>query len=263
MDYVDVAGLRIGFRRSGVGTPLVLLHGAVCDGRVWRVQLESFADEFTVVAWDAPGCGGSADPPPVFRMNDFADALSGLLDVLDVGPAHVLGHSWGSTLALKLYLRRPSAVRSLVLVGAYAGWAGSLPPGEVEQRLRFALHVADLGPDAFEPSSMRGLFSNAMPPERAQELTTIMRETRPAGTRTMALALADTDLREALPSVTVPTLVLCGEADERSPLSVGRELHSAIPGSHLAVLPGLGHVCYLESAAAFDAELRGFLIAQS
>ena len=263
MDYVDVAGLRLGFRRRGAGTPLVLLHGAVCDSRVWSVQLESFADAFTVVAWDAPGCGGSADPPPDFRMGDFADALAGLLDALDLGPAHVLGHSWGSTLALELCLRRPAAVRSLVLVGAYAGWAGSLSAGEVEQRLQLALRVADLGPDAFEPSSIRGLFSDAMPAERAQELASIMRETRPVGTRTMALALAEADLREALPSIGVPTLVVCGDADERSPLSVGRQLHSAIPGSTLNVLPGLGHECYLESAVTFDTEVRRFLLAES
>lgn len=263
MDYVDVAGLRIGFRRRGAGTPLVLLHGAVGDSRVWRVELESFADAFTVVAWDAPGCGGSADPPPDFRMGDFADALAGLLHALDLGPAHVLGHSWGSTLALELYLRHRSAVRSLVLVGAYAGWAGSLPRGEVEQRLQFALHVADLGPDAFEPTSMRGLFSDAMPAERAQELASIMRDSRPVGTRTMALALAEADLRAALPSIGVPTLVVCGDADERSPLSVGRELHSAIPRSALAVLKGLGHECYMESADTFGAEVRRFLLAQS
>ena len=263
MDYVDVAGLRIAFRRSGAGTPLVLLHGGVCDSRVWRVELESFADAFTVVAWDAPGCGGSADPPPDFRMGDFAGALAGLLGALDLGPAHVLGHSWGSTLALELCLRQPTAVRSLVLVGAYAGWAGSLPASEVEQRLKFALHIADLGPDAFEPTSMRGLFSDATPAERAQELISIMRESRPVGTRTMAQALAQADLRDALPSIAVPTLLVCGDADERSPLSVGRDLHSAIPASKLAVLPGLGHECYLESADIFDDEVRRFLLAQS
>lgn len=57
---------------------------------------------------------------------------------------------------------------------------------------------------------MRGLFSDAMPPERARELAAIMRETRPVGTRTMALALAAADLRNALPTIGVPTLVVCG-----------------------------------------------------
>ena len=63
MEHVDVGGLRVAFQRQGHGPVLLLLHGAVCDSRVWRVELESFSDAFTVVAWDAPGCGGSADPP--------------------------------------------------------------------------------------------------------------------------------------------------------------------------------------------------------
>lgn len=263
MDYVDVEGLRIGFQRRGAGPPLLFLHGAVCDSRVWRVEIDSFADAFTVVAWDAPGCGGSSDPPAEFRMGDYADVLSGLIEKLDVGgPVHMVGHSWGSTLALELCRRQPATVRSLVLVGAYAGWAGSLPPNEVEQRLGFALSIAERGADAFDPMSMRGLFSNAMPQDRARELRTIMSEIRPVGTMTMAHALAEADLRDALPDIRVPTLVVCGSADERSPLSVARELHRSIPGSTLAVLPGLGHECYLESASVFEEEVRRFLVDQ-
>lgn len=90
-----------------------------------------------------------------------------------------------------------------------------------------------------------------------------MRETRPVGTRTIALALAGADLRDALPTIGVQTPVVCGDADERSPLSVGRELHSAIPGSTLAVLSGLGPECYLESADIFGAEVRRFLLGQA
>ena len=262
MDYVDVAGMRIGFRRRGAGPPLLLLHGAVCDSRVWRVELDSFADAFTVIAWDAPGCGTSWDPPTDFRMGDYAETLSGFLATIELGPAHVLGHSWGSTLALELCRRHPSTVRSLVLVGGYAGWAGSLPPEEVRQRLEFALRVADLGPNAFDSTTVRGLFSDAMPPDRARELRMIMSDVRSAGTATMARALAEADLRDALPGITVPTLVVCGDADERSPMSVAGELHRSIPGSTLAVLPGLGHECYLESATVFEAEVRRFLLAQ-
>jgi pimeloyl-ACP methyl ester carboxylesterase len=46
MEHVDVEGLRIAYRREGAGSPLVLLHGAVCDGRVWRVELDGFAADF-------------------------------------------------------------------------------------------------------------------------------------------------------------------------------------------------------------------------
>jgi pimeloyl-ACP methyl ester carboxylesterase len=260
MDHVEVAGLRIAFRRQGDGQPLLLLHGAVSDSRVWRVELESLSDAFTVVAWDAPGCGGSSDPPEHFRMAEYADGLARFIDALGLERPHVLGHSWGSTLALELYRQRPTLVRSLILVGAYAGWAGSLPPREVEQRLQFALRTADLGPNEFDPASMPGLFSDAMPHDRAEELARIMSEIRPVGTRTMAYALAEADLRDVLPRIDVPTLLLFGDADERSPLNVARELHASIPRSTLTVMPGLGHECYLESATTFETEVRKFLL---
>ena len=260
MEQVKVGSMEIAFRRRGRGPALVLLHGAVSDGRVWRVELESFSDEFTVVAWDAPGCGHSSDAPEGFRMGDFADCLAGFIEATGLQPAHVLGHSWGTTLALELYRRRPATVASLVLVGAYAGWAGSLPPEEVQRRLEFALAAADsVAVGQWDPTSMPGLFSDAMPADRAAELVAIMSDIRPAATRTMAHALAEADLRDALSHVGVPTLLVSGDADQRSPVHVAQQLHEAIPGSTLTILAGLGHECYLESAAAFDAAVRPFL----
>ena len=258
MDTVEVAGLRSAYRSAGAGPPLLLLPGGVCDSRVGRRQLESLSDRWTVVAWDAPGCGTSSDPPPEFRMPQFAECLAGFIDAIGLERPHVVGHSWGSSLALELYNLRPERVASLVLVGAYAGWAGSLPPDEVQRRVRFALETADAGP--FDPRSMRGLFSDVMPNDTADELASIMSEIRPAGTRTMALALAEADLRNVLPRVAVPTLLLCGDADERSTPTVAGDMHAAIPGSTLAVLPGLGHECFLESPDVFDAEVRAFLL---
>ncbi|CAN5804044.1 hypothetical protein BH24ACT2_BH24ACT2_10470 [soil metagenome] len=63
VEHVEVLGLQVAYRRAGEGPLLVLLHGGLCDSRVWRVQLEELSDEYTVVAWDAPGCRGSSDRP--------------------------------------------------------------------------------------------------------------------------------------------------------------------------------------------------------
>ncbi len=259
LDAVDVAGVRIAYQKRGAGPPLLLLHGAPSDSRVWRVELESLSDAFTVIAWDAPGCGESDDPPPDFRMAEYADCLSGFIHALGVQRPHLLGHSWGSTLAIEVSRRHPAAVRSLVLVGAYAGWAGSLPPDQVAQRLAFALQVAELPAGAFDPTTMSGLFSDVMPKDRAAELMKLMSETRGPGLRTMAHTLAEADLRDALPHIAVPTLLLYGDADERSPLNIARQLHASIPGSTLTVMPGLGHECFLESAEAFATEVRTLL----
>lgn len=74
MGMITVGDLRVGYERAGDGPPLVLLHGYVGDGpTTWRWQLEQLADEFTVVACDAPGAGRSSDPPETLGMAGYAD----------------------------------------------------------------------------------------------------------------------------------------------------------------------------------------------
>jgi pimeloyl-ACP methyl ester carboxylesterase len=67
MRQICVNGLRIAYEQVGDGPPVVLLHGGLSDHREWRRQLLGLADEFTVVAWDAPGCRESSDPPEIQR----------------------------------------------------------------------------------------------------------------------------------------------------------------------------------------------------
>ena len=254
---VDVGGLRIGYRLAGTGEgpPVVLLHGGVSDGRVWRRAMADLADGFTVVAWDAPGCGESDDPPESFSLADYADCLAGFIAALGLDRPHVVGHSFGGGLAIELAHRHPSVPRSLVLVGAYAGWAGSLPAEEVDARLASFLALEE----PFVPRSFPGLFSDAMPPEAAAELTRIMEDVRLAPSKTMIRAFAAADLRPALPAIDVPTLLLYGEDDVRSPRFVADHLHTNIPGSQLVMLPRLGHELYLESPETFIDAIRPFL----
>ncbi len=259
MEQIDVGGLTIGFRRAGTGPALVLVHGGLGDSRAWRDQLEDLSDEFTVVAWDAPGCGGSSDPPEDFSLADYADCLAGFIDALGLDRPHMLGHSFGGGLVLQLGARHPEVPRSLVVVGGYAGWGGSLPADEVAARLELALRQADELPKPIEPESVPGLVSPAMPRERIEELAAIMSEARPTGTRVMARAFAAADLRGVLARIQAPTLVLVGSDDERAGGPVAAALDAAIPASTLKVLPGLGHECYLEAPETFAAEVRGFL----
>jgi pimeloyl-ACP methyl ester carboxylesterase len=172
----------------------------------------------------------------------------------------VCGLSWGGGLALELYRRHPQIPRSLVLASAYAGWAGSLPPEVVTDRLRRALAEAELPPAQWVPGYLDGLFTDEAPAELVREALAIMLDTRPGGMRPMVQAFAEADLREVLPRIGVPALLLYGEADRRSPpADVGRDLHGKIPGSRLVVIPGAGHQCDLEAPDRFNAEIRSFL----
>lgn len=260
MDEVGVAGLRVAYERAGDGPPLVLLHGFVGDGpATWRHQIDGLSDEFTVVAWDAPGAGRSSDPPGSFRLPDYADCLAGFVDALGLERPHVAGLSFGGALALEFYRRHPAVPSTLVLAGAYAGWPGSLAPDVVDQRLRQSLQVAGLPPDEFVAALLPSMFSESAPADRVAAFAAAVAEFHPAGFRAMALSSADADLRDVLPRITVPTLLLYGDRDVRAPLSVAEHLHAAIPASRLVVLPGVGHVSPVEAADRFAAEVRSFL----
>ena len=188
----------------------MLLHGAMADNRDWHLQLADLARDFTVVAWDAPGCGGSFDPPDDFGL-------------------------------------------------AYAGWAGSLGREEAERRRRWGHSVADLPPRQVATDFAATLFTEEVPRQIVQGYLELMTDFRPVGVRAMANALADADLREVLPGIDVPTLIVHGDADQRAPLRVAQELHVRIPGSKLVVSPGSGHMVTLEAPERVNDEVRSFL----
>ncbi len=256
---VEVGGRTVAFERRGDGPPLVLLHGAFADRRDWRPQLASLSGDFTVVAWDAPGCGGSFDPPADYGLDGYADCLAAFIEALGLERPHVLGLSFGSGLALELFRRHPALPRSLLLVSAYAGWAGSLGREVAEQRRRSFLRDANRPIEEVVREFSTTLFTDSVPPELVDEVVEVMMDSRPAGLHAMANAFADADLRDVLPKIDVPTLLLYGDADMRSPVSVGEALHARIPASALVVIPGVGHMVNLEAPERFDEEVRGFL----
>jgi len=259
MEMIEVDGLRIAYERAGAGPPLVLLHGYVGDGpTTWRRQLEGLCDQFTVVAWDAPGAGGSADPPASFGMAGYADCLAGFVDRLRLERPHVAGLSFGGALALELYRRHSAIPMTLILASAYAGWAGSLPADVAQQRLQQALVLAKLSPDEFVGRLLPTMFSEATAPEVVDAFGASMLAFHPAGFRAMARASAE-DLREVLAHINVPTLLVYGDSDVRAPLTVAEDLHAAISGSTLVVLPDTGHLCNIEAPEEFNTAVRNFL----
>lgn len=251
--------MRIACRHQGAGEPLLLLHGALSDSRTWKRQLNAFSRDFLVVAWDAPGCGRSTDPPEEFRLSDYADCLAEVVGELGLKRPHILGLSFGSGLALEFYRRYPEIPRSLILASAYAGWAGSLPAETVKDRLRKGLQQSLMPPEKVVEAWLPTLFNDSVPSEVIRETAEIMRDFHPQGMRVMLRAFAEADLRDLLPHIEVPTLLLYGDADQRSPLTLAGELHARIPTSSLAVLKGAGHLVHSESPELFHSEVRSFL----
>jgi pimeloyl-ACP methyl ester carboxylesterase len=250
---VRVAGREIAYERRGAGPPLVLVHGGVEDHRSWRFQLDDLASVATVVAWDEPGCGASSDPPDDVDLAGIALALAAVVET--VAPAHVLGFSWGGTVVLELWRQRPDLVASLVLADTYAGWRGSLPLEEVEARVAAITAAMDALPGQLDPR-VSGLFAGTPAPEVERLLAEMAADVRPATVRRSLRLMAAADLSDVLPTIDVPTVLLWGEHDVRSPLSVAHAFEAAIPGARLRVIHGAGHAAHLEQPAAFNAAVR-------
>lgn len=257
METVLASGLEIAYERVGEGPALVFAHGAAEDSRVWQPQLATLADSFTVVAWDEPGAGRSSDAPVGFGLADYARCLAAVIDALGLGPAHVAGLSWGGTVVQELYRHRPELVATLILADTYAGWKGSLPEDEVRVRVKSAEQMLTAAPGKFD-RTLPDLFASDPPSEFLPLLEEMAADVRPHSVRNALVVMAKADQRDLLSRIAVPTLLIWGELDARSPLNVARQFEKAIPNTKLTVIPGAGHMSNLERPKQFNDTVREF-----
>jgi pimeloyl-ACP methyl ester carboxylesterase len=259
---VDVDGLRLGYRRAGSGEPLLLLHGGFSDSREWQPQLDGLSDGFDVIAMDCLGCGRSDDPPAGFTLSDYADVVAGVIRALRLGRPHLGGVSFGSIYALAVCGEHPAIVRSLLLVSAYAGWAGSLPPEEVARRVRWAEDAFARPVDEWGAEFLRTVYGEGAPQALLDDAFAVLRDVRPEGFAPVARTFFAADVTGVLSRIGVPTLLVAGELDQRSPVAVAATMRESIEGAQLVVIGGAGHGVNGEAPEEFNAAVREFLSAQ-
>ncbi|WP_030247684.1 MULTISPECIES: alpha/beta fold hydrolase [unclassified Streptomyces] len=263
MHAVRVDGVEVVYDRVGQGPPLVLVHGAMTDARLWRAQVADLSDDFTVIAWDEPGSGRSSDVPASFLLADYARCLAAVVEDAGLGPVHAVGLGWGGTVVLEFYRYHAGLVRTLVLADTYAGWKGSLPDAEVRARVEGAERMLDVPDEDFAPT-MPGLFAGEPPADAVRMLSLMSADTRRGSMRTELTIMAEADLRDLLPGIEVPTLLVWGELDMRSPVEqVAHPFLEAIPQATLVVLPGVGHLSNVEAPEAFNRTVREFCRSRS
>ena len=132
---IEGGGSVFTYSEAGAGTPLVLLHGIGSAARAFDDQLAGLSDRLRVIAWDAPGYGGSTCLAPESpRANDYAAALGAMLDALGIPACHLVGHSLGTLIAASFAADHPERILSLTLASVAAGQA-RLPAAEREKAL--------------------------------------------------------------------------------------------------------------------------------
>lgn len=249
---------RINVVDAGSGPTVLCLHGIGSSSAAFSPQIDALAGELRFLAWDAPGYAGSADPDLPLDLDGYADAAAAVLrDRTDL-PVHVLGVSWGGVIAVRLALRHPELIRSLVLVDSSRG-SGQKPEQAQAMRDRVS-ELERLGADDFARARGPRLVTADAPPELVDRVVVTMRDAvRLPGYACAAASMAATDLTAELADVRVPTLVLCGDGDTITGIPESQALAGGIPDAVFVTLRGAGHLANQQQPDSFNAWLSAFV----
>ena len=255
-------GTEISYCEAGAGTALVLLHGIGSTSASWSGQLDEFADEYRVVAWDAPGYGESTSPSQQTPAAvDYAGALAALLDRLSIERCHLAGNSLGALIAAAFQRLQPDRLLSLTLSDAATGY-GALSTAERDEKLAQRLgDLHDLGLAGMAALRTPKLLADDAAPAVVERVQSIMATMRPEGYEKAARMLTNANILEELTAAKrhVRTLVVTGAEDRITTPKSTRRIADAISGARYELIEGAGHLPYLERPESFNRMLRQFL----
>ncbi|MGB3312935.1 MAG: alpha/beta hydrolase [Albidovulum sp.] len=246
----------LSYRRAGTGQPLVLVHGYLGGSAQWQAEIDRFSAGYDVIAPDLPGFAASAGCNPVDRIEGFVAAIIGLLDELGVTTFMLMGHSMGGMIAQEMAARHGDRVTRLVLYGT--GPLGVMPDrfetlDISRQRLR-ADGVAEttrrIGATWFRDGEQATGFGL---------VAALGAQASEAAAMGALDAMDHWDGRPAIPTLTMPSLVIWGDGDKSYRWPQTEALWRALPDAGLAVLPRAAHAAHLEKPGIFQAMLGEFL----
>ena len=245
MKFVKANGLVVHYLDQGRrdGPPLVFINSLGTDFRIWNEVAEILAPDFRIITYDKRGHGLSESGPDKNDMADYARDLVGLLDVLGVGRATIVGLSIGGLIAQELYRQNPERVAALVLCDT----AAKIGTDEVwDQRIA---EVERGGIEAIADAVLERWFTAHFRAARSAELAgmrAMLTRTPRQGYLAACGALKRADLRPYAGQIQAPTLCLVGDEDGSTPVALVRETAALIPGSRFEIIEGAGHLPNVE-----------------
>lgn len=267
MPYARSRVGRLFYREYGTemkkGDPaIVLLHGFLFEGGMWRHQVEPLSELGRVIVFDGPGHGKSEDPPEPYRLEEHVDGIAEALTELGVERAIVVGLSWGGMLAMRFALQHPSRTAGLALLDTSA---------EIESRtdklratlLLFVYRHFGLPPSLFGKEiapKMFGKKTRREHPEIALETKQMLLGFSHEGVVRTGRELA---FRKSILSnvhkITAPTLVMCGSDDTMTVPARSHAIATRIAGARLVMLDDAGHLISLEKPNEVNSVLVPFV----
>lgn len=278
--YVEVEGGRVWYRIAGSGneTPLLLLHGGPGAPSYYLNPLEQVAADRPVIFYDQLGAGRSdrTSDQALWRVDRFVNELAAIREALGLEEVHILGHSWGSMLAMEYMLTKPGGVRSLILASPVISvkrWAEDAERlvAELPEDMQQAIadhHAAGTTDDpAYQAATMeyyRRHLSRSDPwsPDLLKSFEQLNAEiyTYMWGPAEFAATgtLKDFEREDELAGLDLPVLFTAGRYDEATPESVSH-YHSLVPGSKAVIFENSAHMTMLDEPEAYADAVRQFL----
>ena len=240
---------------GGSGDPLIYLHGA--GGYVgWPDYLDRLARDYHVYAPAHPGVAQSTGLNNIDDLWDLVQFFEEFLDALGIERCHLIGHSYGGFCAAELAAHRPDRINRLVLVNSLGLWLEDKPVADFfiltpDERREMMWHDP-------ESDLARAYVAQPANPEDRMEYTLDRIQTLQSVAK-FTWPIPERGLTKRAHRITMPTLVVWGDADQVIPPDYGEAFRDLLPNATLAMIPQCGHIPQLERPDAFFDSVLGFL----
>ena len=260
MSIARVRGIELAYEVSGVGSPVVLLHGFPFNRTLWREQVESLGERYRVITPDLRGHGETGATPDPATMEEMAGDVAALLDDLRITRVVLGGLSMGGYVALAFHRLFPERVRALVL--AHTRPQADTDEARLAREETAARALAD-GMHTIADAMLPKLLAPSTQDERPEVVARVREMILNTDARGAASALRGMAVRadqtEFLREINCPTLIVVGSLDRITPVADAELMHRLIRGAQLEVIAGAGHVSNIERPAEFNRALENFL----
>lgn len=260
MTLIQLDDIQMAYADTGLGRPVVLLHGYPFNRSLWNEQVAALSNSYRVIVPDLRGFGETDASAGTATMNRMAQDVADLLDHLEITRAAIGGLSMGGYVALAFYKQFPSRARALVLADTRAQADTEEAKQTRAQQAEKALAEGMAGiADAMLPKLLTPETVSKRP-EVVKRVRDMMLRTKAQGAAAALQGMAQReDQTPLLANVSVPALILVGAEDAITPVADSEKMNREISGSRLVVLENAGHVSNLEQTERFNQALLEFL----
>lgn len=251
-------GIPVGVRCAGAeGPPVVFVHGVGSTAAIWDYQLAALGDRFRCYAIELRGNGAApVDPEPeVITREGFAQDVLAVADDAGIERFDFVGCSLGGVVGFELWRTAPARVRSFTFVGSFAAYPNA--QATVDGIITSVEAVGDMR--EFANARAQRILPPDAPPQRLAETIAQMACKSVCSYIAATQATWTGDYCKDLRTITVPTLVICGEEDPIAPASLSQEIAAGIPNAKLLIISGASHVANADAPGAFNTALELFL----